>query len=109
MYTCNITLPYIYNNICFITSIHLGGRRGGVSLGHVLQFATGSDEEPILGFELHPSLIFTEVKNSFLPMANTCSNTLYLPHATISTPLPESEALFQLYDYAFINTFFGNI
>lgn len=62
----------------------------------------------MLGFELHPSLIFTEVIPSFIPTANTCSNTLYLPHATRSKPLPETEALFDLYDYAFVNAYFGN-
>lgn len=85
------------------------GRRGAVTLGHVLQFSTGTDEEPILGFELHPSLIFAEVSNSFIPTANTCCNTLYLPHANVTTPLPECNMLFGLYDYAFNNAFFGRV
>ena len=88
--------------------IHPGGRRGTITLGHVLQFATGTDEESVLGFELHPSLVFSEVKNSFIPKAN-CSNTILLPHATVSTPLPDTNQLVEFYDYAFNNAFCGNI
>ncbi|KAJ7385152.1 hypothetical protein OS493_017528 [Desmophyllum pertusum] len=40
------------------------GRRGVISLAHVLQFATGTDEEPVLGFVLHPSLRFVEAIKS---------------------------------------------
>ena len=29
-----------------------------ITLGHVLQFVTGASEEPVLGFELYPSLGF---------------------------------------------------
>lgn len=75
----------------------------------MLQFVTGTDEEPVLGFELHPSLNFTEVSNSFVPTAHTCSNTLYLPHASIDMPLLETDTSFGLYDYAFVNAFFGHV
>ena len=34
------------------------GRRGTVTLASILQFATGMDEEPPLGFELQPSIQF---------------------------------------------------
>ncbi|CAH3018815.1 unnamed protein product [Porites evermanni] len=34
------------------------GRRGRITLGSILQFATGMDEEPPLGFELQPSIQF---------------------------------------------------
>ena len=47
-----------------------GGRRAGLMLGSILQFATGTDEEPILGFSIAPHLTFHEVSNSFLPTAN---------------------------------------
>ena len=70
---------------------------------------TGADEEPALGFELHPSMVFTEVKNSFIPTAHACSNVMYLPHGTPNVPLVETESLFQLYDYAFNNTHFGKM
>ena len=65
----------------------------------MLQFATGTDEEPVLGFKLHRSLVFTEVKNSFIPTANTCSNNLLLPCAK------DTNQLFEFYNYAFNNAF----
>jgi hypothetical protein len=80
-------------------------------LGHVLQFTTGTDEEPMLGFALHPSLCFFEVEeeSSFLPLSNTCTNTLRLPCGSLERPLPKREQLFSLYDYAFSNTYFGHV
>ncbi|CAG2226852.1 unnamed protein product [Mytilus edulis] len=76
---------------------------------NVLQFATGSTEEPVLGFTLHPSIDFVEVKqgSSFLPTANTCINTMQLPRPSLLIDLPPTEELFKLYDYAFLNTYFG--
>ena len=35
-----------------------GGRRGSITLGCILQFATGLDEEPPLGFESQPCIQF---------------------------------------------------
>ena len=35
-----------------------GGRRGSITLGSILQFATGLDEEPPLGFELQLCIQF---------------------------------------------------
>jgi len=84
-----------------------GGRRGPVTLEHILKFATGSEEEPVLGFTLNPTIHFTEVLNSFVPTANTCSNTLNLPRPSSNASLPEDERLFYFYDLAFSNTFFG--
>ncbi|XP_061171814.1 uncharacterized protein LOC133181305 [Saccostrea echinata] len=85
------------------------GRRGTVSLQHVLQFTTGTPEEPVLGFTLHPSIDFVEAqsKSGFIPTANTCINTLRLPRPTSDVHLPSEEELFRLYDYAFMNTFYG--
>ncbi|CAG2191962.1 unnamed protein product [Mytilus edulis] len=85
------------------------GRREFISLQNVLQFATGSTEEPVLGFTLHPSIDFVEVKqgSSFLPTANTCINTMQLPRPSLLIDLPPTEELFKLYDYAFLNTYFG--
>ena len=104
--------PVIYciNNSCLTLKYYIetsGGRRGAITPGHVLQFVSGTDEEPVLGFELHPSLNFIEVSNSVVPTAHTCSNTL--PHATINTPLPDTDTLFGLYDHAFVNAFFGHV
>lgn len=51
-----------------------GGRRGAITLGHILKFVTGDDEEQVLGYELEPSLIFDEVMETgrFVPSARTC-------------------------------------
>lgn len=72
-------------------------------------FATGAEQEPALGFSLHPTIQFVEVSNSFVPTANTCANTMNLPRPTTDTPLPPDETLFNMYDYAFANTYFGLI
>ncbi|XP_070547220.1 uncharacterized protein [Ptychodera flava] len=85
------------------------GRREPLTLGSILQFATGSDEEPVLGFRYHPTIEFSEVENTFLPTANTCIGCLRLPRPTIATPLPSQETLFNLYDYAFSSSYFGNV
>lgn len=89
------------------------GRRESVSLSHILQFATGTDEEPPLGFSIPPTIEFPQSEGSsawsFLPMANTCSNTLHLPRCVSSQncQLPDDKELFQMYDYAFCSSFFG--
>ncbi|XP_052242055.1 uncharacterized protein LOC127852211 [Dreissena polymorpha] len=87
------------------------GRRGSVSLGHILQFATGTDEEPMLGFSIHPSIEFVEVQanSSFIPTANTCINCIKLPRPSLEVKLPADTELFSLYDYAFMNSFYGLI
>ncbi|XP_061167403.1 uncharacterized protein LOC133176276 [Saccostrea echinata] len=85
------------------------GRRGTVSLRDVLQFATGANEEPVLGFVLHPSIEFVEStpSTSFIPTASTCTNTLNIPRPSAEIPLPPEENLFSYYDYAFSNAYFG--
>jgi len=42
-----------------------------------------------------------------MPTAHTCSNTLDLPRGNAVLPLPSDDELFQLYDLAFKNNFFG--
>lgn len=85
-----------------------GGRRGNLTLQHILQFTTGGDEEPILGYKMPPSIIFVHpIKNCFLPSANTCINCLKLPRGSLNIPLPSEEVLHNLYDYAFSNAYFG--
>ena len=71
-------------------------------------FATGADQEPLLGFRTHPKIVFVPVTNSFLPTSNTCINCLYLPCASHDSIVPDEEILFGLYDYAFSNTYYGN-
>jgi hypothetical protein len=74
-------------------------------------FATCADEEPVLGFTIEPSITFAEAEGigKFVPTANTCICSLVLPHATHLIPLLETDQLFNLYDFAFANAFFGNI
>jgi hypothetical protein len=86
-----------------------GGRRSDLTLAHIMQFGTGTDEEPVLGFMCPPSLNFTPVFSSFLPTANMCINRITIPHPTRDHPLPQQEQLFGLYDLAFLNTYFGNL
>ena len=76
-----------------------------LNLGHILQFVTGTDEEPILGFVLSPEIIFVEcVAHAFTPTANTCINVLNLPFPTNSNDLPDDNFLFNLYDLAFTSS-----
>ena len=82
------------------------GRRGRITLGSILQFAMGMDEEP------QPSIQFVVanegIKWSFIPKANTCSKTMFLPFRGFhSRSLPAEKELFEFYDIAFTNTFFG--
>lgn len=42
-----------------------GARRGAITLGSILQFATGLDEEPPLGFELEPCILFVAAPVQF--------------------------------------------
>ena len=87
------------------------GRRGAITLGNILQFTTGLDEEPPLGFDLSPCIQFvpasTSSKWSFIPTANTCSVTMLLPRGSNDLALPDEGDLFAVYDTAFSNTYFG--
>ena len=86
-----------------------GGHRGTIALPDILRFATGAENEPILGFSIHPSIAFVEAQKGFVPTANTCINLLQLPRATPRLPKPAPEELFNVYDLAFANAFFGNL
>lgn len=85
------------------------GRRAAVSLSNILQFVTGAEEEPVLGFVLHPSLRFVQVTSTFIPTSNTCINCLNLPRPSLDIPLLSEDKLFNLYDFAFSNAFFGHV
>ena len=78
-----------------------------LTLGHMLQFVCGTDEEPV--FARSPKIEFVEFYTYFLPTANTCINVLNFPHATTTESLPSDEVLFNLYDYAFSSSYFGNV
>ena len=87
------------------------GRRNRVALGNILQFCTATDEEPPLGFALHPSIQFVTASSSskwaFIPSANTCSQVVTFPIPSHDIPLPDEVELFEVYDYAFCNSYFG--
>ena len=108
----------IYELFSKYTRLAASGQRGAITLGHILQFVTGSDEEPPLGFSVAPSIVFVEAASHgtnphtecpFLPTANTCANTLSLPRRTNDSLLPSEEQLFNLYDLAFANAYFGKL
>ena len=111
-------LKQIYELFSKYTRLAASGQRGAITLGHILQFVTGSDEEPLLGFRVAPSIEFVEATSHgtnphtecpFLPTANTCASTLYLPRRTNDSLLPTEEQLFNLYDLAFANAYFGKL
>ena len=95
----------------FIFFIPIGGRRGAVSLGHISKFVTCTDDEPVLGFALHPSITFVEVESEskMIPTASTCINQLRLPRLSVGLKLFEESKLFNLYDYSFTNDYFGQV
>ncbi len=111
-----------------------GGRRScgdiTLDLGHILKFATGANEEPILCFRIHPSIEFhvpnevriglpqkaarddeaegaAKVFPCFKPTAHTCIKVLKIPKATLSISMPCSESLYNIYDLAFTSSYFG--
>lgn len=103
-----------FENACYAAFMRYlravaSGRRTTVSLQHILEFVTGASEEPVLGFCQHPSIIFVKVREdlSFIPTANTCRNSMTLPRPTHETSLPADDQLFSLYDYAFLNAYYG--
>ena len=79
-----------------------------MTLGHVLRFITGTDEEPVLGFKMHPSIEFCE-NSLFFPTSNTCVNSLKLVRGSLTTPLPSGAELFETFDVAFGCAYFGNV
>lgn len=66
----------VYNAfIRYIREVSAGQRVVGsfnITLGHILQFVCGTDEEPLLGFAKSPGILFVPVDIAFLPTANTC-------------------------------------
>ena len=80
---------------------------GNCSLEQILRFVTGITWEPLFGFAMDPAIHFTEKhsKNDMYPTSSTCANILYLPYSM--TFLLNDEVQYQLYDMAFMNTYFG--
>ena len=89
------------------------GRFNNVTLENILQFVTCCDKEPILGFTLKPTISFSEVENDskwlFTPSAHTCSHVLDLPIRRSEGRLPIEADLFEVYNTAFLNAFFGKV
>ena len=77
-----------------------------------MKFATCDEDIPLLGYEneVKLSTMFHEVpeSQSFLPTANTCVGNLQLPRPTHEIPLPAEEQLFEKFDMAFFNSYFGH-
>ena len=81
------------------------GRRSSVTLEKILRFATGTEQEPAMGFTMQPSITFQADMVMSLPRAHTCINRLILPIGN----LPASKAeLFNTFDLAFSNEYFGS-
>ena len=79
-----------------------------VLLSDVLQFITGLPTPPLLGFEQHPTIIF-KPSASYLPRAQTCTNTLILPIPLQGNTAPDTDFVYQMFDYGFKNTYFGMV
>ena len=95
---------HVTNSVIFTWAF---GRRGTLSLENILEYSTATDEEPLLGFEIQPSLTFVECAESFLPVANTCISRMTLPRPSSLTQPTEDATLFETYDLAFSNTYCG--
>jgi hypothetical protein len=59
-------------HVCNLFDIFTAGR-SPISLGHILQFSTGSTAEPVLDFTIKPTLEFVPTEQTF-PSASTCVN-----------------------------------
>ena len=90
-------------------SCFVGGRRGDLTLNDVIQFVTGAEEEPALGFRLSPTLEFVEFTDSYLPTSNTCINRITLPRPTLQHPLQSTNKIHDLYDHAMATKYFGRV
>ncbi|KAL3843283.1 hypothetical protein ACJMK2_021225 [Sinanodonta woodiana] len=97
---------YVYAKFVKYLREAAGGRRGDVTLAKILTFVTGTEEEPVLGFQIKPSIAF-QSSLSLLPTSNTCVNRLNLTIPDTTQELPTDDILFSLFDYAFSNSFFG--
>ena len=78
---------------------------GNISLHCILKFITGYENEPVLGFQMKPTICFDTNMPSCLPMGNTCISRL-------TSPIGENvsmtkEEVFSFFDYA--NDYFGRL
>eukprot|EP00794_Sanderia_malayensis_P001678 gene1678-1871_t len=89
------------------------GQRQRLSLDNLLKFATGACKEPCLGFSIHPCIDFVQSTDGnkwpFIPTASTCTNKIYLPSGSRNAELPNEDELFEIYDFAFTDRYFGKL
>ncbi|XP_013390744.1 uncharacterized protein LOC106159097 isoform X2 [Lingula anatina] len=85
----------------------VAGRRKSVTLGHILAFCTGAREIPSLGFPSDITLTFSIGTESMLPTASTCIMQMNLKIPALGVERPPQEFIYNLWDLAFSNTFFG--
>lgn len=78
-----------------------------MTLSKVLTFVTCGEQEPVLGYTIPPSLLFSDSLPSCFPKANTCINKLVL--ATGEKVPVEKEEIFYRFDLAFLDTYFGMV
>uniref|UniRef100_A0A7M5UM64 HECT domain-containing protein n=1 Tax=Clytia hemisphaerica TaxID=252671 RepID=A0A7M5UM64_9CNID len=92
----------------YIKEVAAGRRGPKLQLGTILQFFTGMDEEPMLGYEIHPTIKFDPVPapGKFTPTTHACINQLVLFRATPMIKLLPQEKLFEKFDYAFCNHYY---
>ena len=94
-------------NFCFFLFLAGRGVDGNISLHSILKFVTGCENEPVLGFQMKPTICFDTNMPSCLPMGNTCISRL-------TSPIGENvsmtkEEVFSFFDYAFANDYFGRL
>lgn len=72
-------------------------------MGDILRFVTAAENEPVIGFPIAPHIEFAAGDSPF-PTANTCVNKLCL---IIGPNMASEEKLFDIFDLAFANKYFG--
>ena len=95
--------------ICEVAS----GRVENLNFEKVLAFVTCSRREPLLGFSIKLSIVFSEafgsLKWDFIPTAHTCGNILRLPVRNHHIALPSENDLMEVYTSAYNNLFFCKV
>ena len=117
---------------CLWHFFFIAGRRSGVclnkdqemqkimTLGMILKFVTGQEEEPLLGYDIQPRTNFVPAAmpnasalHMLVPTASTCINVLYLPRvnneAVANHVKRDREAYYKTLDMAFLNDYFGKV
>ena len=101
----NSELYECITNFCFFLFSAGRGVDGNISLHSILKFVTGCENEPVLGFQMKPTICFDTNMPSCLPMGNTCISRPTLPIG--ENVSMTKEEVFSFFDYAFENDYFG--